>query len=282
MHKKNPFQESYQFDQLSKAYPSLKKHVFTNKYGNKTIRFEDKEAVKALNKAILLLHYRLRYWEIPENNLCPPIPGRLDYLLHIDELLANKKNIHLLDIGTGANLIYPILGRCHFNWNCKASEVNLESLQNAKQIIRKNKCLHDIELRPQKFKNNILVNIINPNDRFDVVVCNPPFFKNATDAAKKNERKVRNLNLNTKNTLNFGGTSNELWYKGGEEAFIKKMIVESVQFKKQVNWFTCLVSQKENLKNIKRAINKIQPTEVKIIEMEQGNKKSRCVAWRYS
>ena len=72
-----------------------------------------------------------------------------------------------------------------------------------------------------------------------------------------------------------------MWYKGGEEAFIKKMAGESVLFKDQVHWFSSLVSQKENLKNIKRAINKTDPAEVKVIEMEQGNKKSRFVAWTY-
>ena len=72
-----------------------------------------------------------------------------------------------------------------------------------------------------------------------------------------------------------------MWYKGGEEVFIKKMIAESVQFKDQVHWFSSLVSRKENLKNIKRAVNKTLPTEVKIIEMEQGNKKSRFIAWTF-
>lgn len=280
MHSKNPSRKDYDFDNLVAKYPPLKEFVFVNEHQTNTIKFADHEAVKALNTALLKAHYGINYWHIPENNLCPPVPGRLDYLLHIADLFT-KKNIKLLDVGTGANLIYPILATAHFNWKCTASEVNLDSLSNAEQIIDKNPALKNIELRHQQFKSNILEHIIQPQDSFDVVICNPPFFKNRTDAEKANSRKFQNLKLSEEKTQNFGGLSNELWYKGGEEGFIKTMAAESLQFKDQVNWFTAIVSQKENLKNIKRAINKTKPTHVKIVEMEQGNKQSRFIAWTF-
>lgn len=281
MHPNNPFQKDYNFDELCSVNKELIKHVFVNEYDNKTIRFADKSAVRELNKALLKQHYQLEYWDIPEQNLCPPIPGRLDYLLHVNDLLKEKENIKLLDIGTGANLIYPLLGTLHFNWQCTASEVDKTSLLNALSIIKKNNLMTQIDLRPQQFKLSILNHIIKTDDYFDVVVCNPPFFKNSFDASQKNKRKNENLKITEKENLNFGGKSNELWYKGGEEAFVKKMIEESVLYKKQVTWFTSLISQKEHLKNIKRAINKTKPSEVKIIDMQQGNKISRFIAWRF-
>ncbi len=279
MHPKNPFINDYPFDKLLTDSPSLKQFVFKNEYGNHTIKFSDKEAVKALNKSLLKTYFNIE-WDIPEGSLCPPIPGRLDYLLHVADL-TSKTDIHLLDIGTGANLIYPILGKCHFNWKCTASEVNIDSLENAKHLIESNPPLNDIDLRSQKFKTKIFETLIQPNDYFDLIVCNPPFYKNKSNAKNENLRKFNNLNLKSSDSLNFGGKSNELWYKGGEEAFVKKMAEESAFFKEQVHWFTSLVSKKENLKNIKRAINKTNPTEVRIIEMEQGNKKSRCIAWTF-
>jgi len=279
MHAKNPFVNDYDFDKLSQHYPTLKQFVFVNQYRNKTIKFANPKAVKALNTALLKSHYKI-IWDIPDSNLCPPIPGRLDYLLHIADLFPTKK-IHLLDIGTGANLIYPILGTCHFKWLCTASEVDINSLKNAQAIIDKNRSLKNIELRHQKFKSKIFENIIQPDDEFDVVICNPPFFKNKKDAQNNNQRKIRNLKLEEKNTLNFGGQANELWYKGGEEAFIKKMVAESIDFKNQVHWFTSLVSKKDNLKNIKRALNKVLPSEIKIVNMGQGNKQSRFIAWTF-
>lgn len=279
MHSKNPYIEDYNFKQLVAQCPELGDYVFVNDHGNQTIKFSDNKAVKALNTALLKVDYGI-VWELPENNLCPPIPGRLDYLLHIADLIP-KKELRLLDIGTGSNLIYPILGTCHFEWKCTASEVNPESLKNAQKIITNNPKLSGIELRRQKFKNNIFEGIIESQDFFDVVVCNPPFYKNRTDAERRNQRKVKNLGLINEEQLNFGGLSNELWYKGGEEAFIKKMALESSTYKDQIQWFTALVSQKDNLKNIKRAINKTKPTVVKVVEMSQGNKISRFVAWTF-
>ena len=280
MHPRNPFKKDYDFDELIKYEIDLEKFVFINKFGNQTIPFSNKQAVKALNSALLNFHYDIE-WDIPKYNLCPPIPGRIDYLLHISDLV-NKEDVKLLDIGTGANLIYPILGTCHFKWDCTASEIEYGSLKNAQLIIDNNDALKGIELRKQTVQNNILVNIIEPNDQFDVVVCNPPFFKNEMDAYDKNQRKVKNLKLKEDETLNFGGLSNELWYKGGEEAFVIKMAIESVKFKSQVKWFTSLVSQKYNLKPILRVLNKIEPTEIKVVEMELGNKRSRFVAWRFN
>ncbi|WP_086476909.1 23S rRNA (adenine(1618)-N(6))-methyltransferase RlmF [Arenibacter amylolyticus] len=280
MHPKNPFISDYDFDRLVDKHPPLKQFVFINDYGNKTIKFGDKEAVKALNTGLLKTYYGLSYWDIPQNNLCPPIPGRLDYLLYISDLIP-KKQLRLLDIGTGANLIYPILGCRHFNWECTGSEVNLDSLKNAQAIIAKNTVLENIELRHQPFKNKILENLVLPEDYFDVVVCNPPFFKNKTEAIRRNQRKVNNLGLREADSQNFGGLSNELWYKGGETAFIKKMAAESILYKDQIQWFTSLVSQKENLKDIKRAVNKTAPITVRVINMDQGNKKSRFIAWSF-
>lgn len=280
MHSKNPFNIDYNFDSLVAQHEPLSLFVYTNQYGNQTINFANNEAVKSLNTALLKDQFGITYWDIPENNLCPPIPGRFDYLLHVADLLS-KTDVHLLDIGTGANLIYPILAASHFKWKCTASEVNTESLSNAQEIITRNPTLKNIELRLQQFKSHILEHIILPTDVFDVVVCNPPFFKNRSDAEQSNRRKFQNLDLNEKNTNNFGGLSNELWYKGGEEAFIKKMAEESIQFKDQVHWFTSIVSRKENLKNIKRAINKTNPTDVRIVEMQHGNKQSRFIAWTF-
>lgn len=279
MHPKNPFFKDYDFELLIQHYAPLNEFVFVNTYGSTTIKFGDKQAIKALNTGLLKAHYGID-WDIPEHNLCPPIPGRLDYLLHISDLFVKHK-IRMLDIGTGANLIYPILASCHLKWECAATEVDRDSLRNALEIINKNSCLKGIDLRPQPYKNNILENVIKPDDIFDVVVCNPPFFKNRHDAQAKNLRKTKNLGLDEKESLNFGGHSNELWYKGGEEAFIKKMIGESVGFIEQVHWFTVLVSQIEHLKNIKRAVNKTNPAEVRVVPMALGNKKSRFIAWRY-
>lgn len=279
MHPSNPFRADYDFDELVKHNDSLSKYVFVNKHGTKTIKFGDQRAVKALNKALLKSKYDV-HWDIPKGFLCPPIPGRLDYLLYVADLLP-KKDISMLDIGTGANLIYPILGTHHFGWQCTGSELNEESIKNARQIISHNDSLSKVDVRVQYNKSHILENIIKPEDQFDVLVCNPPFYLNAEDAAKKNERKVRNLGLKQRSKLNFGGRSNELWTEGGESQFIKLLAEESVEFKDQVGLFTSLIARHDSILGIKNMIESIPRTEVKIVQMELGNKKSRFVTWKF-
>ena len=280
MHVTNIFNGSYDFDSLVISYPSLAEFVFINDYNTKTIHFADNRAVKALNAA-LLKHYFSIDWDLPSENLCPPIPGRLDYLLNVSALI-NAKNVTLLDIGTGANLIYPILATCHLSWKCSASDIDDRSLQHAHSLIEMNPSLNSIQLRKQTNPHLIFENTILSGEYFDIVVCNPPFFKNQEEAQVKNLRKVHNLKLATENVLNFGGISNELWCPGGELEFIKKMMLESLQYKNQVSWFTSLVSSKDNLKLLLKYLHNIHPKTSKVLDMGLGNKKTRCIVWSFS
>jgi len=82
-------------------------------------------------------------------------------------------------------------------------------------------------------------------------------------------------------TPNFGGISDELWCEGGEMKFITQMIFESAKYQQQVMWFTTLVSKNEHLKSLTKVLNKVEPTEIKVIEMKQGQKTSRILAWTF-
>ena len=82
--------------------------------------------------------------------------------------------------------------------------------------------------------------------------------------------------------LNFEGQANELWCKGGEKMFIKNMIKESKQFYKSCQWFTTLVSKKENLNSFYEALTKVEAKDVRTIKMTQGHKRSRILAWTFS
>ena len=279
MHEQNPFRKDYDFKKLVHSHPQLKEFIFINPYQKSTINFADPKAVKSLNTALLKLQYKIE-WDLPDKNLCPPIPGRLDYLLHVSELVR-KNDIHLLDIGTGASLIYPILGTCHFNWKCTASEITESSLYNAKQIIRKNSRLESIELRKQDQKAFILNKIIRPTDFFDVLICNPPFYRNSKEANRQAYRKNRNLKIKEIESRNFSGIADELWCPGGEKQFIETLVKEGAKFKNQIEWFTALISNEEHLKAIQKAIQNTKPKTLKIVQMGQGNKTSRFAAWSY-
>lgn len=292
LHPRNLHQGRYDLEALSDTTPHLKELLFTNGFGNLTLDFSNPKAVKSLNQALLHHFYQLEFWDIPEGFLCPPIPGRADYIHYLADLLAQSNGgkspkgskVKVLDIGTGANLIYPILGNSIYDWGFVGSELNPKAIESAEKIITHNpKFLGKIEVRRQSDSSKTFSNIIQGEEFFDLTLCNPPFHESAQAAQEGSLRKVKNLSRKpvSKAELNFGGQAAELWTEGGELAFIRKMISESLTFKTQVYWFTSLVSKSENLKPIQDLLQKVGVTDSKIVEMAQGNKQSRFVAWTF-
>ena len=293
LHPRNFHNNRYDFNTLIKSQNSLKEFVKPNKFGDLSIDFANPQAVISLNKALLAHFYWIKNYTIPNGYLCPPIPGRADYIHHIADLLATSnngiipkgKNIKGLDVGIGANGIYAIIGASVYDWDFVGSDIETEAIKSVENIVNSNESLNGkIKCKLQTNPENIFSGIITKDDFFDFTLCNPPFHKSLKDAMDGNKRKVQNLTKEKTaiNALNFGGKNNELWCKGGEVAFIKKMIKESFEFRKNVLWFTTLVSKKENLPLIYKALEAIKPAQIKTINMSQGQKITRVVAWSFS
>ena len=123
--------------------------------------------------------------------------------------------------------------------------------------------------------------MIGSHDFFHLTLCNPPFHASTEAAKKGTQRKWKNLGKGTQNKLNFGGQNAELWCPGGEVKFIATMIEQSVEFAEQCLWFSSLVSKKDNLKPLYKIIEKVKAVEVKTIDMAQGQKVSRFIAWTF-
>ena len=292
LHPRNLHNFGYDFDVLIKINKDLEQHVFVNNFNTKTIDFSNPKSVKSLNQSLLIQYYNIDFWDLPDNYLCPPIPGRADYIHYIADLLASNHNNVIplgeqvlgLDIGVGSNCIYPILGNAIYDWTFVATDIDENAIKNCKKIISKNPKLIDaISLQLQVEPRFIFKNIMLLEDKFAFTICNPPFHNSAAEASKAAIRKVNNLsNSRTDNpVLNFGGQNTELWCDGGEIGFITQMIYESAKYPLQVLWFTTLVSKKENLPNIYKTLTKVQAVEIKTIEMSQGQKTSRIVAWTF-
>jgi 23S rRNA (adenine1618-N6)-methyltransferase len=279
LHPKNNFKNGYNFDELIIKNPELKQFVAKNEFGTVTIDFSNPEAVRELNKALICSLDKISNWNFPRENLCPPIPGRLDYIHYLADLLSLKGEAKILDIGTGATCIYPLLGASVFDWSFVATDIDLDSLDVAQDIIDDNNLTEKIELRQQFKEENILKGIIVDGDSFTAVMCNPPFYKSAEEAQGANGRKSKNLGNNA--IRNFAGNNNELWYIGGEKAFLHNYLYESSLYKTSSKWFTSLVSKKENVKSLEKSSKKLGALEFKVIPMHQGNKITRIVAWRF-
>ncbi|MCK5781602.1 MAG: 23S rRNA (adenine(1618)-N(6))-methyltransferase RlmF [Flavobacteriales bacterium] len=292
LHPKNKHKNRYDFKALITSCPELEQYVKINKFNDESIDFFNPEAVKTLNKALLKHFYKIEKWNIPKDYLCPPIPGRADYIHHMAELLATTKDgpiptgnqIKCLDIGVGANCIYPIIGNREYNWTFIGTDIDPIAIQAAKHTVESNEALNGkIELRLQKNKKNILYGAILEDEIVDLTVCNPPFHASAEEALSGTLRKLSSLRKEKVKdvTLNFGGQSNELWTKGGERKFVRDMIRQSTQFSKSCFWFSTIVSKTTNLNSAYEALKKANAKEVKTIEMGQGTKTSRIVAWTF-
>ena len=292
LHLRNFHNDRYDFNALIKTNPDLQEFVKPNKYGDLSIDFANPQAVISLNKALLAHFYGIKNYTIPNGYLCPPIPGRADYVHHIADLLASCNNgvvpkgktVKGLDVGIGANGIYAIIGSSVYDWNFVGSDIEIESIKSVENIVNSNEILKEkIECKLQTNPENIFTGIIKADEFYDFTLCNPPFHKSLKDAMDGNKRKVQNLTKQKtiKNALNFGGKNNELWCKGGEIVFITNMIKESFEFKTNVLWFTTLVSKKENLPLIYKKLEDIKAKEIKTINMSCGQKITRVVAWSF-
>ncbi|MBC5842377.1 23S rRNA (adenine(1618)-N(6))-methyltransferase RlmF [Flavobacterium sp. F-380] len=292
LHSRNQHRSRYDFEFLITNSPELKPFVLINEHAIETIDFSDPNAVKALNKALLTSYYGIKNWDIPEFYLCPPIPGRADYIHYIADLLGSNNNgvvpqgetINGLDIGIGANCIYPIIGHATYGWHFLGTDIDEKAIENCSSIIENNPQLAEvISLQQQTESRFIFKNIITPEDRFTFTICNPPFHKSLDEATKGTIRKISNLESKKTNKpiLNFGGHNAELWCEGGELGFITQMIFESAKYPLQCFWFTTLVSKQSHLTSIYKTLNKVNAATIKTIDMAQGQKISRIVAWTF-
>lgn len=287
MHPNNPHNSPYNFKTLCKVNPALKPFVFKNNYGNTTLAFQDQKAVFELNKALLLHHYKLDDYQLPTSYLSPAVPGRMDYLCYIKDILKAKgrtSNIRGLDIGTGANGIYTLLGVQHFNWHMIGADIDANAIAVANNNLRlTSNWSQTIEFRLQENKQNILVGVLQPEEKIDFTVCNPPFYSSEEEANKTAFNKLKNLFPETslkELQRNFSGSSNELWCNGGELLFIKRMIKQSALVKNQIGFFSTLVSKKEHLNTFYKLLTKQKATH-QTLKMEQGNKVSHLLTWEF-
>ena len=290
MHARNRFRDGYDFSRLIPAHPPLAPFVVQNPHGQATINFAEPAAVMALNQALLRDAYGLQ-WSVPAGALCPAVPGRSDYLHYLadlfsggdDALIPRGPQVVILDLGTGANCIYPVVGASEYGWRFVATECDQAAHRWARQIVRINFGIAAlIEARHQPDPLACFANVTRPGEQFAACMSNPPFHASAEEAAAGSLRKRRNLKLSpAAATLNFGGSGGELWCAGGEVGFIERMIAESAARPQLCFWFTTLVSKSAHLPRLRRALARVEPAQVREVEMAQGQKQSRILAWTF-
>ena len=333
-HQRNSFQGVYDIDRLTAAYPALHSHIIIQAHTRRqTVNWSNPESVRALNTALLVADYGIHpnYAEIlPIGALFPPVPGRADYIHHIADLLTRSNNndgnvpmgkqVVGVDVGTGASCIYPILATSVYGWRMIATEINPTSIQSARNIVTENALDVLIDVRVQERSSSIFDGVLHRDEVVDFTMCNPPFYPSKEAFQAENARKLRGLSRSKKarrsdvvrsmpvdstKTIessagmsnNFGGNANELWCKGGEVSFVKKMIRESELFQKRCLWFTSLVSRKDNLPKVESILNikersrgrgsrrvarsQVDVQAVQRMPMGTGHKSSTILMWSF-
>lgn len=292
LHPRNRHQGRYDLAALVAASPALARFVVRTPDGERSLEFADPHAVKALNLALLALQYDVHGWDIPDGYLCPPIPGRADYVHHLADLLASGPGgaasrgpaVRILDLGVGANVIYPLLGHREYGWSFVGTDVDPRALDSAARTLAANPGLAAaVTLRLQPRRAAILDGVLAPGERFAACVCNPPFHASAAEARGGSERKWRNLGRAgaARPVRNFGGQAGELWCPGGEAGFLGRLIAESARHRDAVGWFTALVSRSASLPGLIAAL-RASGAAHRVLEMGQGHKRSRILAWRFT
>jgi len=292
LHPRNRFRAGYDFPALVASRPELARFVAPNPFGDLSIDFADPEAVKALNRALLASAYGLTAWDVPPGYLCPPIPSRSDYLHHLKDLLdlddtlgAARRGVTALDIGTGANCIYPLIGAVEYGWRFVATEIDPVALRWAQHLVAAHSNVATlVECRRQTSPQECFAGVVAAGERFDLAMCNPPFHRSAEDAAAGNRRKRRHLGTTARPgaALNFGGTDGELWCDGGEVGFVSRMIAQSAARPALCRWFTTLVSQHDHLPRLYDRLEAVAAADVQVLEMAHGQKKGRILAWTFT
>jgi 23S rRNA (adenine1618-N6)-methyltransferase len=290
LHPRNRHRGRYDFGALTRTLPELTPFMIRTPYGDESIDFSNADAVKMLNRAILKYFYRIDHWDIPQGYLCPPVPGRADYIHHIADLLANSNRgevptgsqIRVLDIGVGANCIYPIIGHREYGWSFIGTDIDDRALACAKAVADANADLKSaLELRLQKTPGKIFEGVLKTDENVDLSICNPPFHSSAEEARESTALKWKKLGKTSQAGRNFGGQNAELWCPGGEVEFIRRMIQESRNVSTQCRWFSTLVSKVSNLHDIYRELRNARVADYREQMMSQGQKTSRIVAWTF-
>uniref|UniRef100_A0A8C1SIA0 U6 small nuclear RNA (adenine-(43)-N(6))-methyltransferase n=1 Tax=Cyprinus carpio TaxID=7962 RepID=A0A8C1SIA0_CYPCA len=248
MHPRNRYKDkSPDFVYLASKYPEFQKHVQTTLTGRVTLNFKDPEAVRALTCTLLKEDFGLTI-EIPLERLIPTVPLRLNYIHWVEDLTGGQGNPRRgIDIGTGASCIYPLLGATMNGWFFLATEVDDICFNYAKKNVEQNHLAELIRVVKVPQKTLLMDALKEQSIVYNFCMCNPPFFANQLEAKGVNSRNSRRP---PPSSINTGGVT-EIMGEGGELEFVKRIIHDSLQLKKRLRWYSCMLGKKCSLAPLK-------------------------------
>ncbi|KAI1205777.1 uncharacterized protein F4807DRAFT_453750 [Annulohypoxylon truncatum] len=249
--------------------------------------FANPKSVMQLTKTLLKLDFGLLV-DLPTDRLCPPVPNRHNYILWLKDLIDSTSPLCLdsaeptrqvagLDIGTGASLIYPLLGCVQRpSWSFIATDVDPKSLAYA----RKNAQLNNMGLRIRVVHRNIadcLIPLVELGlETIDFAMVNPPFYTSEAELVDLASQKSRPPNSACT------GAPVEMVCAGGEVGFIRRIIDESLVLREKVQWYTAMLGKQSSLEILVDVLKGHGVTNYAITAFIQGNKTRRwAIGWSF-
>ncbi|KIV97983.1 hypothetical protein PV10_01678 [Exophiala mesophila] len=295
------------FTSLALKYPEFAKRLKSNRQ----LDFSDPESVRQLTKSLLHRDFNLKI-DLPDDRLCPPVPNRFNYILFIRRLLASTtptrkprnskpsistpkpqpRPILLLDIGTGASAIYPLLGTQQYpNWYFLATELDAKSRSYALRNITQNSLSGRIKLIDTDSSGSILIPDLTPylpkrssgskltsTSKLDILLTNPPFYTSPSDLAFSASSKSRPPNSSCT------GSAVEMIVAGGEVGFVTRLIRESTfpRNRSRIRWFSSMLGKLSSVGQVVEVLRERGCGNYAVTEFVQGQKTRRwCVAWSW-
>ncbi|XP_063300059.1 RNA N6-adenosine-methyltransferase METTL16 [Pelobates fuscus] len=283
MHPRNRYKDKPpDFAYLSSKYPEFKQYITVSLAGKPSLNFKDPGAVRALTCTLLKEDFGLTI-DIPLERLIPTVPLRLNYIHWVEDLInyhdSDKTVLRRgIDIGTGASCIYPLLGATLNGWYFLATEVDDICFNYAKKNVEQNNLADLIKVVkvPQK---TLLMDALKEESEiiYDFCMCNPPFFANQLEAKGVNSR---NPHRPPPSSVNTGGIT-EIMAEGGELEFVKRIIHDSLQLKKRLRWYSCMLGKKCSLAPLKEELRIHGVPKVAYTEFYQGRTMRWALAWSF-
>ncbi|KAK4688642.1 U6 snRNA m6A methyltransferase, partial [Tremellales sp. Uapishka_1] len=283
MHPLNPYLDNRpDFARLASRYPSFAPFLKTSSKGYASIDFQDAKALRKLTRCLLKEDFGLDV-DLRIDRLCPTLANRLDYLLHLLDLEpflhSESGPLRVIDIGTGASVIYPLLLR-HLRPSSQAIATELDdvSYRHALTVLETNAIpATSIEVRLATAAGKIIFPLFDdPMYKCTFTLCNPPFFSSMEEMAAGQD-----IKLDAAHAAPTAAT-NELITPGGEVAFVRRMIEESMQVQQRCLWYTSLLGRYASLEPLVEEIRRRKINNYFVKSIQQARTTRWIIAWSHT
>eukprot|EP00903_Cladosiphon_okamuranus_P020233 g18570.t1 len=185
-----------------------------------------------------------------------------------------------VDIGTGASCIYPLLGAKVAGWSFLATEIDGISAEWADKNVRSNALQDQISVRLVPSANDddnddapgpLLTALREEDGKFDFSMTNPPFFESSEEAGQNPDTATGEM-----------ATAGEVACPGGEVAFVRAIIRDSLRLRERVRWYTSMVGKKSNAKKLLRILREAGVKNTRTTEFFQGRTVRWGLAWSFT